>query len=97
MSMRSINSARRVYVRNGSLVLCLSGRRFGPSRGAVSAIDKDLEVTHRELACEEGDVRRIEVTQGAVTEVWQQKLVTPSRGAHADDPIGRFLPAAIAA
>ncbi len=98
MSMRSINSSRRLYTRNGSLVLCLAGCYFGPQRNVKSAFDQSVEVFHREIACLEGEVRRIEVwAEGKPLEVWYQKLVAPVRGANADDPIGRFLPAAMAA
>ena len=98
MAMRSKNSPRRVYVRSGSLVLCLAGCYFGPRSGEKTFIDADKEVT-TEVLKPAGGRKRIRIEQiaaggASIVETWSQKQLTfKKRAPKADaDPIGAMLP-----
>jgi hypothetical protein len=82
MSMKSASAPRRLYTRNGSVVVCYGGLYFGPARGN-SALTADKTVRIEVLPRSHGKAR-IAVTQGtgdnAVTENWpEQAIVFASR------------------
>lgn len=99
MAMRSVNSPRRLYKRNGNMLLCFSGRYFGPRSGEKTfvVIDPAREVKI-ELLSNAGGKRRIRIEQVAaggasVVETWTEKTIERKKRSSKDDAIGDQLPA----
>ena len=83
MSMKTANDPRRVYLRDGSPIICFGGLYFGAPAKMTSAINHEKTVKVDVLA-KSGGRSRISVTQrvGAkkVTETWtQQNIVFQKR------------------
>jgi len=78
--MRSSTSPRRVYTRNGSLVLCYGGIYFGPNAKKGTEINSEKEVRIEVLENSHGK-KRIQVTQKvgkkpAIVETWAEQELT---------------------
>jgi len=82
MTMVAKDSARRLYPRAGSLLLCFDGLYFGPRASDTTKLTKDDQVTV-EVLPKKGAVHRIKVTQvlangshaKPITETWTSREV----------------------
>lgn len=98
MAMRSTNSPRRLYKRNGMMLLCLSGKYFGPRSGEKTCVidDPAREVTISQLP-KAGGKCRIQIEQiaaggASVIEVWTEKTIERKKRAPKTETIGDQLP-----
>lgn len=61
MSMKSSDSPRRIYTRNGIVHVCFEGKTFAPPKGETG-LDMEHEVTCATMESDGGKAR-VEVTQ----------------------------------
>lgn len=78
MTMKSSESPRRIYTRNGIVHVCFEGKTYAPTKGETT-LDMDYDVTCAHLESDGGKAR-IEVTQkkakkAAVKESWRSVQV----------------------
>lgn len=78
MTMKSSESPRRIYTRNGVVHVCFEGKTYAPAKGET-ALDMDYDVVCAHLESDGGKAR-IEVTQkkakkAAVKEQWRSVQV----------------------
>ena len=74
MAMRSTEDGRRVYKREGSLLVTVGGVFYGPSGNKESSIDHEKDVHTTDLP-KAGGKNRITVKQGKKSETWIEKKV----------------------
>jgi hypothetical protein len=70
MSMKSLSSPRRLYLRAGKPVVLYGGFLFSMNKG-TSKVDADKNVRIEALPRSHGKAR-IQITQGSVTETWSE-------------------------
>lgn len=98
MAMRSATSPRRIYVRNGSPVVCYGGVYFAPKADSLVNLEREVRI---ELLPVSGGKKRIQVTQKhgknpATVETWKElEIVRVPRGskASASEPTVSEAPA----